>query len=355
MRRHTTYNDEDLRDATRRKGEKVPEDKQHESTIYSFRTQEQDTAATGFQRFLSVLNKGVDINKLSKIVNNVNELPPIQEGHPKTAYRSEYKEAPAQNSQDCLGPQSRALPQDNSHSHIRGERRPDLPHGQLQSLLESIGLDLGVEELGRLSDRTKEKLYGMKRDQERSPLTSDRHSSTRDWDRERDEDTEGDGSKRNGERDRDRDWASSERDRERDGDKSERDRDRRSNTRDRRSGPRDRHSSTRDRDRHSGSRDRDRHSGTRDSNRDRRSSTRDSNRDRRSRTRDSERDRHSDTRDSERDRPSGTSDRGSSTRDRDEDRRSTSMTETRTGALVPGTETRTGALVPGTDRQDEAL
>ncbi|KAK6300407.1 hypothetical protein J4Q44_G00285050 [Coregonus suidteri] len=158
MRRHTTYDDEDLRDATRRKGEKVPDDKLHEPTIYSFRTQEQDIAATGFQRFLNVLNKGVDINKFSKIVNNVNELPPMQEGHSKTTYRSEIKGAPAQSSQDCLGPHSRALPQDHSHSHIRGERRPGLPHGQLQSLLESIGLDLGVEELGRLSDRTKERL-----------------------------------------------------------------------------------------------------------------------------------------------------------------------------------------------------
>ncbi|XP_055760057.1 uncharacterized protein LOC129837700 [Salvelinus fontinalis] len=38
---------------------------------------------------------------------------------------------------------------------------------RIQSLLQTIGLDLGVEELGRLNDRTQERLYGKKRDQEK--------------------------------------------------------------------------------------------------------------------------------------------------------------------------------------------
>ncbi|XP_064805907.1 WD repeat-containing protein 87-like [Oncorhynchus masou masou] len=44
--------------------------------------------------------------------------------------------------------------------------RPDdeQKYGQIQSLLQTVGLDLGVEELGRLNDRIQERLYGKKRD-----------------------------------------------------------------------------------------------------------------------------------------------------------------------------------------------
>ncbi|XP_038834844.1 ABC transporter F family member 4-like [Salvelinus namaycush] len=50
----------------------------------------------------------------------------------------------------------------------RKERPEDeQKYGQIQSLLQTIGLDLGVEELGRLNDRIQERLYGKKRDLEK--------------------------------------------------------------------------------------------------------------------------------------------------------------------------------------------
>ncbi|XP_071246680.1 myb-like protein X [Salvelinus alpinus] len=52
------------------------------------------------------------------------------------------------------------------------EKRKERPedeqkYGQIQSLLQTIGPDLGVEELGRLNDRIQERLYGKKRDLEK--------------------------------------------------------------------------------------------------------------------------------------------------------------------------------------------
>ncbi|KAL1006017.1 hypothetical protein UPYG_G00066830 [Umbra pygmaea] len=110
-----------------------------------------DTEATGFQRFLDVLNKGVDIEKLSSIVNNVNGLPSVAE-HLR------------QDPQTSLG-----QPKITSEAAPRRRSRFDeFPTGsQCLSLLQLIALDLGVEELGRLTRRTQERLSGMKREQER--------------------------------------------------------------------------------------------------------------------------------------------------------------------------------------------
>ena len=43
----------------------------------------------------------------------------------------------------------------------------DLSHGQLQGLLMTIGLTLGEEELGRLTDRNQERMFGWKEEKER--------------------------------------------------------------------------------------------------------------------------------------------------------------------------------------------
>ncbi|CDQ68906.1 unnamed protein product [Oncorhynchus mykiss] len=62
----------------------------------------EDKAAKGFQHFLNVLNKGVDIDRLSKIVNNFKDLPSMGEelpqgqppplhGQPETNSKSERK------------------------------------------------------------------------------------------------------------------------------------------------------------------------------------------------------------------------------------------------------------------------
>ncbi|XP_071245058.1 uncharacterized protein [Salvelinus alpinus] len=272
----------------------VPNDKQHNPTIqrpvHSLRTQEKDIAATGFQRFLNVLNEGVDINKLSKIVNDENELlivgeelpqvlPTLLEGHVDSSSRS--KSSPVE-----------------EKVRLEDEQR----YERMQTLLEIVGLDLGVEELGRLTDRTNDRLYGKMGDLKRkefenenekekekkeseplfkhlstSSLPSDsasprpllnQHSnmtveysssSNKEWDKERHRDrSERDWHRHSGTRDKDREreedivreMERSERDGERDG---HRDRDREDRAREGESSTRERCgqrcSSTRDKDR----------------------------------------------------------------------------------------------------------
>nr|XP_029537968.1 uncharacterized protein LOC115142564 isoform X3 [Oncorhynchus nerka]XP_029537969.1 uncharacterized protein LOC115142564 isoform X4 [Oncorhynchus nerka] len=193
--------------------EVVPDDKQHNPTIqrpvHSLRTQEKDIAATGFQRFLNVLNEGVDLNKLSKIVNEENELlivgeelpqvwPTLLEGHVDYSSRS------------------KSSPFEEKKVRLEDEQR----YEQMQTLLEIVGLDLGVEELGRLTDRTNDRLYGkmgdLKRDRARegeSPARErcrQRCSSTREKDRVRERDRsernrKGDGHRHSSSRERDKD------------------------------------------------------------------------------------------------------------------------------------------------------
>ncbi|XP_055760036.1 uncharacterized protein LOC129837689 [Salvelinus fontinalis] len=269
----------------------VPNDKQHNPTIqgpdHSLRTQEKDIAATGFQRFLNVLNEGVDINKLSKIVNDENEplivgeelpqvWPTLLEGHVDSSSRS------------------KSSPVEEKKVRLEDEQR----YERMQTLLEIVGLDLGVEELGRLTDRTNDRLYGkmgdLKRDREdraREGESSTRErcgqrcSSTRDKDRVRERDRsernrKGDGQRHSSTRERDedkpvvRETNRSERNRDKDVDRDpekdwdggrERDRDR-----SRRDGGRYR--SERDRDPEKGrdggrEKDRDRYRSERDRNR----------------------------------------------------------------------------------------
>ncbi|XP_064820698.1 uncharacterized protein LOC135538698 isoform X4 [Oncorhynchus masou masou] len=117
--------------------EVVPNDKQHNPTIqrpvHSLRTQEKDIAATGFQRFLNFLNEGVDLNKLSKIVNDENELlivgeelpqvwPTLLEGHVDSSSRS------------------KSSPVEEKKVRLEDEQR----YERMQTLLEIVGLDLGL-------------------------------------------------------------------------------------------------------------------------------------------------------------------------------------------------------------------
>ncbi|XP_021423709.2 uncharacterized protein LOC110493644 isoform X3 [Oncorhynchus mykiss] len=225
--------------------EVVANDKQHNPTIqrpvHSLRTQEKDIAATGFQRFLNVLNEGVDLNKLSKIVNDENELlivgeelpqvwPTLLEGHVDYSSRS------------------KSSPFEEKKVRLEDEQR----YERMQTLLEIVGLDLGVEELGRLTDRTNDRLYGkmgdLKRDRARegeSPAREgcrQRCSSTRVRERDRSErNRKGDGHRHSSTRESDKDIPvvretnRSERNRDKDGDRDpekdwdggrERDRDR---------------------------------------------------------------------------------------------------------------------------------
>ncbi|XP_052383651.1 uncharacterized protein LOC118389243 isoform X20 [Oncorhynchus keta] len=186
--------------------EVVPDDKQHNPTIqrpvHSLRTQEKDIVATGF---LNVLNEGVDLNKLSKIVNDENEQlivgeelpqvwPTLLEGHVDYSSRS------------------KSSPFEEKKVRLEDEQR----YERMQTLLEIVGLDLGVEELGRLTDRTNDRLYGkmgdLKRDRARegeSPARErcrQRCSSTREKDRDRSErNRKGDGHRHSSTRERDKD------------------------------------------------------------------------------------------------------------------------------------------------------
>ncbi|XP_021412820.2 uncharacterized protein LOC110485916 [Oncorhynchus mykiss] len=148
--------------------EVVPDDEPHNPTIQrplnSLRTQEQDKAATGFQRFLNVLNEGVDLNKLSKIVNDENGLlivgeelpqvwPTLPEGHVDSSSRSKS-----------------SLVEEKTKVRLEDEQR----HEQMQTLLEMVGLDLGVEELGQLTDRTNDRLYGKMGDLKRKEFENEK-------------------------------------------------------------------------------------------------------------------------------------------------------------------------------------
>ncbi|XP_055759987.1 eukaryotic translation initiation factor 3 subunit A-like [Salvelinus fontinalis] len=350
----------------------VPNDKQHNPTIqgpdHSLRTQEKDIAATGFQRFLNVLNEGVDINKLSKIVNDENEplivgeelpqvWPTLLEGHVDSSNTS--KSSPVE-----------------EKVRLDDEQR----YERMQTLLEIVGLDLGVEELGRLTDRTNDRLYGKMGDLKRmefenekekekkeseplfkhlstSSLPSDsaspspllnQHSnmtveysssSNKEWDKERHRDrSERDWHRHSGIRDKDREREEdivrelerSERDGERDG---HRDRDREDRAREGESSTRERSgqrcSSTRDKDRvrerdrseRNGKGDRHRHSSTRERDKDI-PVVRETNRSERNRDKDRDRDPEKDWdggRERDRDRSRRDGGRYRSERDRDRD------------------------------------
>ncbi|XP_064862332.1 eukaryotic translation initiation factor 3 subunit A-like [Oncorhynchus nerka] len=226
----------------------------------------EDKAAKGFQHFLDVLNKGVDIDRLSKIVNNFKDLP------------SEEREKDKEESACSSKCHSITLLSDSSNSSPPCHR--------------------WTAKYKRSSTRDQDR----DRDRGRSERNRDRRSSTRDQDRERDRD------RGRSERDRDRRSSTRDQDRERDRDRgrSERDRGRSERDRDRGRSARDRRSSTRDqdreRDRDRGRSERDRDSGRSERYRDRRSSTRDQDRER-------YRDRRSSTRDQDRERDGGRSER----------------------------------------------
>ncbi|XP_029595596.1 uncharacterized protein DDB_G0283697 isoform X2 [Salmo trutta] len=147
--------------------EVVPDDKPHNPTIqrpvHSLRTQEQDKAATGFQRFLNVLNEGVDINKLSKIVNDENELPVVGEKLPQV-----WPTLPEGHVDSSS--RSKSSPVEEKKVRLEDEQQ----YEQMQTLLEIVGLDLGVKELGQLTDRTNDRLYGKMGDLKRKEFKNEK-------------------------------------------------------------------------------------------------------------------------------------------------------------------------------------
>ncbi|XP_042340254.1 cyclin-dependent kinase 12-like [Plectropomus leopardus] len=168
-------------------------------------------SAVGFQRFLEVLNKGVNVATLTKIVTQPSEeaheqprspTPFIntdrrwspdytgrqQGSHQSTSHwsESEQSQRPA-SPQPChrsFSPKGRSQPDEqllqrgdaeqrylSSNSRSRSpamvEKRTLTPedehkHRQMQDVLQAIGMNLGFEELGQMSHRIQERLYGKK-------------------------------------------------------------------------------------------------------------------------------------------------------------------------------------------------
>lgn len=158
----------------------------------------------GFQRFLSVLNKGVDLDLLSRIVNDDSEDIPAADNLLSS-------EPPAVATTPYLPPSNKSQPlnikdenKNESRCHSFGSRsRSRSPpavkkqkregeekataneqHEQLQNILKTLGLSLGVDEMSRLANRTHERLYGTKHEsthnqRERERQTRGSHVSHR--------------------------------------------------------------------------------------------------------------------------------------------------------------------------------
>ncbi|XP_023189393.1 E3 ubiquitin-protein ligase RBBP6-like isoform X2 [Xiphophorus maculatus] len=152
----------------------------------------------GFERFVSLLNSGVDITKLSKMIKDeVDDLPKTSPSGLKKAPKSENQKSDTGFSlQGCSGissvksktvNQETSSPEDveikkvKKRSSLDSSSQPepalevkkkkeeekgtseiDEKQKQVQSILKTLGLNLDVEELTKLTDRTQERLYGRK-------------------------------------------------------------------------------------------------------------------------------------------------------------------------------------------------
>lgn len=169
---------------------------------------EQKSSTKGFQRFLDVLNKGVNFDTLTKIVTQTSTkvdpepLSPVpfintadrpwspncagrqQGGHQNTRHWSEHEGSqtlPPHKSfsplGSCLSAEKSLQRGDGERSYINSNNRSRSPsvvekipltpeeehkHKQMQDVLQAIGMNLGSEELGQMSHRIQERLYGKK-------------------------------------------------------------------------------------------------------------------------------------------------------------------------------------------------
>ena len=164
------------------------------------------TSSKGFQRFLDVLNKGVNVDVLTKIVtqtapqlNHRQASPSFHEnaaGRPWSPSCSERQTDRQHNSSwgetedshrlvslqghnRSVSPNRRPAFDENYPQRVDGgeslfDSGPKSPlvekitrtpedeqqHKQMQDVLQAIGVDLGFEELGQMSHRIRERLYG---------------------------------------------------------------------------------------------------------------------------------------------------------------------------------------------------
>ncbi|XP_068177508.1 transcription factor Zelda-like [Antennarius striatus] len=195
------------RDAGRRRREGSPGRTPSHDHVTTASDADQRGSTRGFQRFLEVLNKGVNMSVLNKIMTQ--SPPPALDPPPSPAPvldSAEYLLSPS-----CPGGQQwmkshwnagegsprRVSPQRRSFSPTPAPRPDGKPlqradgapascsssssgggtpstltsgdeHKHLQGVLQAIGLKLGSEELGQMSHRIQERLYG-KRDDDGLP------------------------------------------------------------------------------------------------------------------------------------------------------------------------------------------
>lgn len=114
----------------------------------------------GFMRFLSVLNKGVDIDKLKEIVNDdAGSMPQSSQNGVQVNNAASSSKSPSI---------ERTRLEDKKPHHKTGEE-----HKHLQNILDSLGLNFGRDEISRLGDRTQQRLYGKKQSAEREKSQKD--------------------------------------------------------------------------------------------------------------------------------------------------------------------------------------
>ncbi|XP_032417873.1 uncharacterized protein LOC116719464 isoform X2 [Xiphophorus hellerii] len=152
----------------------------------------------GFERFVSLLNSGVDITKLRKMIKDeVDDLPKTSPSGLKKAPKSEnqksdtgfslpgcsgissvksktvnqetsspedveIKKVKKRSSLDSSSQLEPALEVKKKKEEEKGTSEIDEKQKQVQSILKTLGLNLDVEELTKLTDRTQERLYGRK-------------------------------------------------------------------------------------------------------------------------------------------------------------------------------------------------
>ncbi|XP_041641772.1 cyclin-dependent kinase 12-like [Cheilinus undulatus] len=185
-------------------GQSFERDVSHQASIAP-----EQKKAKGFQRFLDVLNKGVNVDTLTKIVTQNCEGERIRPRSPIPFIDSEDRPwSPTcawikhGRYSESFGPQRLASPPhepfipkksylsdegplrgvDGERSDFNSSSRSRSPsvvekitltpedehkHRQMQDVLQAIGMNLGFEELGQMSHRIQERLYG-KRDGDRS-------------------------------------------------------------------------------------------------------------------------------------------------------------------------------------------
>lgn len=136
----------------------------------------------GFQRFLTVLNKGVDMDLLTKIVNDgcevanpvetvQNHKPPAvvaepfippSHGSKQSNSRDERRTDSGSHSLGSSSSRSRSPPAVRTKQKEEEKAKATEQHEQMQNILKTLGLNLEVGEISRLANRTQERLYGTK-------------------------------------------------------------------------------------------------------------------------------------------------------------------------------------------------